>query len=347
MMAYDPIAALLGLGTENNQQTQALADSLRGRQKGAEFYGLSLDPRRQKLAQSETSAVQGAAKQAGSMRQQGLQRALQQTMQDERLAQQTEQARLEREAQDERSRLQRQNQLLLQSMKGTEKGASPGYSRKSDQESFEQTAEILTTLSSMKGQYKPGFGAPSMNYKGKEFTVPVGDILNRVERATGLGDREEGAQWWGLYESEFNIPRRRAAFGAALTSTEKPLWERATITPNMNDDYVTQRLDIQERLMRRKAEQEVIKAARSGKFGYEDIAFRYADALPNLDDILSMADNPDAYAEYRDREAEEMKAILDAQADEKTPPVEEKKQTGDYPPHWTEEDIERYEAQNG
>lgn len=87
-MASDPIAALLGLGTADEQQTRALADSLRGRQRGSELFSLSFDPQVQQMAQNEQTAVETAANRAGSMRQQGLQRALQQKMQDERLADQ-------------------------------------------------------------------------------------------------------------------------------------------------------------------------------------------------------------------------------------------------------------------
>ena len=96
----DDISALLGLGVEDAQKTQMLANSLRGRKDAADRFALSTIGNISQGAQGEQGAIMAGAQQAG-----GLRKALQdreQRAQQANLtrAQQAEQAALDRESRE-------------------------------------------------------------------------------------------------------------------------------------------------------------------------------------------------------------------------------------------------------
>lgn len=81
----DPIAALLGLEIDDEEKTRALADTLRGRKRAADFFSLSTVDPIARGAQAEAGDVLASAKTAGSLRQTMANREQQQRLQDERL----------------------------------------------------------------------------------------------------------------------------------------------------------------------------------------------------------------------------------------------------------------------
>jgi hypothetical protein len=84
----DPIAALMGLEMDDETKLRAMADRLRRQRRAAEAFTMSGTPQIAKGSVDEMASIDAAAKAAGGYRQQGLQRALTQKMQEDRLAEQ-------------------------------------------------------------------------------------------------------------------------------------------------------------------------------------------------------------------------------------------------------------------
>lgn len=81
--------------------------------------------------------------------------------------------------------------------------------------------------------FKPGYGG------GMAGTHLGGETANMLGRT--FGDSTGRAQWWQDYQDWKNLARH-TLFGAALTKTEAPQFDRAAVTPNMNEEEIQKNL---------------------------------------------------------------------------------------------------------
>ena len=273
----DPIAAMLGLGTENEQDLKALAESLRGRQKAADFFALSTVPQIAKGAQGEQSSILEGATRGGLHRQRGLQRALQQSMQDERISAQDARALQQDEAYMEREQL-RQNQLNARN--DADNAAKPGglYNAPTTQKeraAFDKGAEDAVNMSGLLSSFKDEYAIEGLDVP---FTGNITNMLGRATEGIAPGDWSEKASWWSDYKRHAELVQRHGLFGSALTSTEQSEWQKATTGPNDGPIHVREKLEKQAAFTQKKA---IDAAARALNRNYDpkEVQMNFGDAV--------------------------------------------------------------------
>jgi len=98
----DELSALLGLGMDTDDDTQALADRLRGRKRAADMFALSPTESLSRMAQGEQASVLASAKQAGGLRKAMAERKQQEMLHDETITAQMDRLRYQQGATDTR-----------------------------------------------------------------------------------------------------------------------------------------------------------------------------------------------------------------------------------------------------
>ncbi len=278
----DPIAALLGLGIENPDQTQALADRLRGRQRAADFFSLSTVDPIARGAQAEQATILESAKTAGGLRKAMAERAAQ----DER-------ARLQREnttalqasrigASDEQSRLQREQAAQLQAERLEAQRAAAEFAAqqkmdekstpaidynlpktRAEREKFEKGDTDAAALRNLQQSWKEEYLPPPLT-----GLIGGGKIRNALANYMPIltdKNSEDAARWWKDYQRQAELVQRHEMFGSALTKSEQAAWEAANIDPSIADpETIKSALQKRANLAQKIAERQVFTALKNG-----------------------------------------------------------------------------------
>lgn len=174
--------------------------------------------------------------------------------------------------QEEANQIKREaNQLRAQ---GTQKPLS-GAAVKDIQDKL----SILKGLQQVAAEWSPDIA----NFAGG--MGPIQDIgMQAANRfgATGLvpESAKRAADFYSKYKNAYELAARKGIFGSALTSTESPQWQAATLTPGIDYDLGTQRLQtLQE------AAKDKVRSLLAG-YGNHPDAMRMIQEM-GLDDSLS------------------------------------------------------------
>lgn len=271
----DPIQALM-MPVSDEDQMQALARSLRGRQTAADFFSASSIPNLQKMAQSEQEYIKDVGARQGVLRE-----ALERRKQDQK---QHEDAMAYRNESLAQSAADRQEAMALRlaiaQMRGGGSGAGFDQPRtQKERAAFEAGGSELEKFNSLADTYQDSYSA----------TVPLmGGVENFVNRNVtrfipGVPDeiKSEGldqAEWWSDYKEYAELVRRHGLFGSALTKNESEEWKKATISPNDDPKIIQRKLASQRDFMRRKTEKAAANAMLKG-YDPDQIRVNFGGAL--------------------------------------------------------------------
>lgn len=247
------IDALLGIGDlTEEERMRTMADQLRGRKRAADVFALSTVKPIAQAAQAEQASVLEAAQTAGGLRQRALTRASQEER--DRLNREQRQAEFDQNQanwqatfdQNKRDKaLDRQNKYDVAKLKKMASGERK-ITRK-ELEDLRSVSNAYNEQATVLGSYKPEYsgggwgGRPAANLAARFTPQLIGE------------ESKDAARWWSEYQRFHEAVLRHELFGAALTGTEKQNWKDMTISPNMTDEMIQDRLERQKTFLDNKA----------------------------------------------------------------------------------------------
>lgn len=197
----DPIAAMLGLELEDEEQARRLADQLRSQRRAAEAFTMSGTPQIAQGSVKELASIDAAAKQAGSLRQRGLDRAMQQRLQNQRLTAAEEAATLAEQRERERMGIERGYDLEDDRRRRLEEMQQ--RTREEEQARYDELGSEpvqytdVVTGRTHQAQFRDGEWIDVGNllpfdFENKMSTSEYNDLLTRRLAAKGTVDAEYG-----------------------------------------------------------------------------------------------------------------------------------------------------------
>lgn len=136
-------------------------------------------------------------------------------------------------------------------------------------------AEDLSNAKRLRDTFSDDFaGSPT-----KHAEKIIGNVLGGIAPESA----QKNARWWQDYEYFKNIPERFSKFGASLTANEKRAWDSATINPRMTPETIREKMSVQLRILKNKADaiRESQKAAGSN-IGQIDAYFKQYGLMSNV-----------------------------------------------------------------
>lgn len=140
-----------------------------------------------------------------------------------------------------------------------------------DIEKMSKEGGTFDELKNIDGTFKPEFG-------GFKSGI-VGDASNIMGRNLG-GKFADQAEWWQRYDRH-KTAIRHGWFGASLTATERPEWDKLDIHPGMDPKVIAANLRAQRDMMERKVRTKM-EALKAAKFDVAPVEAAYGISLGEI-----------------------------------------------------------------
>lgn len=173
------IEALLGLGVDDEAKTRALADRLRGRDRAAQFFGMStIDPLAQ-AAQSEQANVQQAAQRGGALRSAMQNRQAQADREAQAQAARAAEAGAQRDFEAQEGVLDRESALEIarQRARSAGSGMKPGQKERTLYTGAHNLIGQMDSADKLFGEFSDTQKAQADQPGGETFVTAAGKLL--------------------------------------------------------------------------------------------------------------------------------------------------------------------------